>query len=417
MKKTFHICSVACLRMRTDEQKIFNYLKANGYKYTNNYSKADFIFIDTCAYCKKSEADSVHSIKKCFEYKKLSAKIIVIGCLAKNNPDLLKKLGVECLVPALEMDKLDELMDSKIKLEAIEQPTKVMDFLSAFEDNNYTADARQLYKNKARKDLIRRIFRKHSRNNFVRNGDPTNPLKYGKLGDDVYHVRVSTGCLGNCSYCVIKNIWGKMKSRPLKDIISDFENAVSAGAKSINLEAQDLGAYGLDIGSNVIELLNGIFAVEGDYGVDIQDLNPNWLIHYYDEMKPILVKNADRINYINLPIQSGSNKILRMMHRPYKIEEVIRVVDDLLSEAPSLYFFSDVMPGFPGETEEEFEKTKQFVIDSIKKNSIKFWFTPYSDMPNTESFEMKNKIDPQTVRRRWIALKRITEKSKSRVSN
>lgn len=233
------------------------------------------------------------------------------------------------------------------------------------------------------------------------------PGKYGYVGDNVYHVRVATGCLGGCSYCAIRFVWGALKSRSTEDILEDVESAVRDGADEIDLEAQDLGAYGMDIGTNIVNLLSGLFKVAGNCQLALNDFNPQWLIKFYPELKSIFADNQNKISYMNIPIQSASIRILKLMHRPYRIEELRNVLIDLKKAAPLLWIVSDIMVGFPGETEEDFRETKEFVKYMKDLNILNYWFTRYSDRPNTVASRMDNKIGERTIEQRVSELREI----------
>lgn len=379
MKQSFYICTVACMRKRTDNQKIYDYMIKNGFKFESDYGKADMIFIDTCAYCQMEEDNSVNAIQRCLDYKKESAQIIVLGCLPAINPLRLEQMGKLHCVPSGRFNELDKFIKPKIDYDSIPDNTKVRDFYSPFVKEG--------------------LNQKVGQNNLLG--------KYGYTGNDVNHVKVATGCLGNCSYCAIKLAWGKLKSRPLEDILKDFKRVIKNGAKEVTLEAHDLSSYGLDIDTNVVALLRGVFGVEGDYKLVLHDFNPLWLMHFYKELKEILVNNHQRIKYINIPVQSGSNRILKLMHRPYKIEQIKEMLSDLMQAAPSLWVLCDIMIGFPGETSEDFEETKMFVKEMGEKYKINYWFTKFSVRPNTEAEKMENKVDEKTKEERENALRMV----------
>lgn len=359
---------------------------ANEYEHTSDYSKADLIFIDTCAYCKTEEDNSVRTIKRCFENKKREAKIVAIGCLPTINPIALRESGADHCISSGELFELDKLVQPERKYKSIPWGTNVMNFFSTFEErklpekNKKTAGEQSLHKL---------------------------PGKYGYAGDNVYHVRVATGCLGGCSYCAIRFVWGSLKSRSTEDILKDVESAVHDGADEINLEAQDLGAYGLDIGTNIVNLLSGLFKVAGNCQLALNDFNPQWLIKFYPELKSIFAYNQNKISFINIPIQSASNRVLKLMNRPYRIEELRDVLIDLKKAAPSLWIVSDIMVGFPGETEEDFRETKEFVRYMKEQNILNYWFTPYSDRPNTAASRMDNKIGERIIEQRTSELVEI----------
>ena len=158
-----------------------------------------------------------------------------------------------------------------------------------------------------------------------------------------------------------------------------------------------MGSYGLDMGTNVMELLRKMFEIDGDYKLMINDLNCQCLIDHNPELEDILIRNAHRIDHITLPIQSASDRILTLMKRTYNIEDVKRCLMNLRSKAPALNITTHMMVGFPSETEDDFEQSKKF-IRLLKLPFVDIY--EYQDRPNTAAARMKDKVDTKTIKRR-----------------
>ena len=402
--RTFYINAyVTCLKTKAYAQKVYNYLILNGLSFNKDPRKADFIIIDTCAYCQAKQDDSIKAIKRFTKRRKNGSTVIIIGCLPKIDSASILKLGDFHVISSNELEKLDDLIKAGFKFCSTPVPVKVEDYLLNFYLGNFFIK-RLLTELKLINILSINFFFKRCLKFMAKKiSGEKNSGEYVDSSLTGYHVNVGRGCLGNCSYCAIKFVWGRMQSRPLSDVLKDFRACVEINdkAKVISLETQDLGSYGLDINSTVVQLLNGLFKVKGGYKIAVKHFNVNWIIKYYSDLEEIFVKNADKIHYINVPIQSGSDRMLELMRRPYRIEDARKAIISLKKKLPNVWIWADIMVGFPDETSEDFEDTKRF-IKEVVSYGIGIWLTPYSDRPNTEAPKMKNKINKNTKNNRLL---------------
>ncbi|MBW1855357.1 MAG: radical SAM protein [Deltaproteobacteria bacterium] len=210
------------------------------------------------------------------------------------------------------------------------------------------------------------------------------------------------GCLGNCSYCAIKKAKGKLESKPLEEVLKDFKAGLAAGHKRFILTADDTGAYGQDLGTDIATLVEGILKIEGDYSLNIYHLEANWLIKYLERLKACF--RSGKIDAIFSPIQSGSNRILKAMRRPYTVEQYVHCIKELRKEVPSLKIWNQFIIGFPGETEEDFAQSLK-VLDEAQFNLVQAF--AYSDRPGTDASKMKNHVSEAIIKKR---LKQINRK-------
>jgi MiaB/RimO family radical SAM methylthiotransferase len=207
--------------------------------------------------------------------------------------------------------------------------------------------------------------------------------------------------MGNCSYCAVKFAAGRVKSKKLDLIVREFEEGIRRGEKVFTLINTDVGSYGQDIGSNFAELLGRILDLDGQYRIRVIDFNPRWLIQYFDKMFPLLKKNKEKFACLSMPVQSASNRILGLMRRPYKIEDIQSCFRDLNKHIPELEINTHFIVGFPSETEQDFLRTLVFAKDfNFKRISIH----PYNDRPNTESSKMGDKISDKIKFKRYRSL-------------
>ncbi|MDD4878133.1 MAG: tRNA (N(6)-L-threonylcarbamoyladenosine(37)-C(2))-methylthiotransferase [Candidatus Nanoarchaeia archaeon] len=196
---------------------------------------------------------------------------------------------------------------------------------------------------------------------------------------------VSTGCLGQCSYCAVKAIKGELISYPAEDIVKEVENAVKEGCREIWITAQDTGCYGMDIGSDLPSLLSKVLEVKGEFKVRLGMANPGFVKEYANELIKVF-KNEKMFRFLHIPIQSGSSKVLNEMNRHYTAGEIILIVEKFRKAIPDIAIATDIIVGFPSETEKDFLESVK-IIKKIKPSVMNL--NRYWAMPFTKAGEMK----------------------------
>jgi len=201
---------------------------------------------------------------------------------------------------------------------------------------------------------------------------------------------ICEGCNGNCSYCSVRIVKGKLKSYPKEKIIEQCKKAVFQGAKEIWITAQDTASYMLDKQkkTDLPSLIEEITKIPGNFKIRIGMMNPNNLIPVIDDIIKVL-NNEKVFKFIHIPIQSGSNEILAAMRRKYTVREFKDAVKKLKADVPNLTLSTDMICGFPGETKEQFQESVQ-LIDEIKPDIVNA--NRFRIRPGTESAEMDNQI-------------------------
>jgi MiaB-like tRNA modifying enzyme len=212
--------------------------------------------------------------------------------------------------------------------------------------------------------------------------------------------QISEGCLGSCTYCYTRLAKGKLFSYPKDLILKSIQNDINSGAKEIWLTSQDCAAYGLDKGKREIpDLLSGILKLKGKFFLRLGMMNPN-------NAKLILknliecYKDKKMFKFLHIPLQSGSDKVLKDMERKYKVKDVVEIVEAFRKEFPEMLISTDIICGYPTETEQDFQETLQ-LMKKIKPNIIntsKFWA-----MPKTFASRLKQ-LPSETIKSRSIKL-------------
>lgn len=361
---------IGCEKRKLDAQRILDYYIANGYERTENSAEADYIVYVTCAFCKQYEDWSFENIKKLYQTIKNGSKLIIGGCMPSINPSRLSNFSNTDLITVRGVERLDEIINPKISIRNILDPN-----LTCFDNLEYET---------------RKIDEKRTSGH--------NEYEEAKKG---FKIRISEGCLGNCSYCVTRFATKKVLSKPISTIMKEFRKAIETNQSTIFLTGGDTGSYGQDISLTIVDLLKTLFLYKSTYKIYLHDFGIHWLIKYFNELLPLLKKYRDLIGVISFPIQSGSNKILKLMRRPYKIERVKMCLKKLKVEVPEIRIGTHIIVGFPNESEQDFLETMN-LIDEVPFDFLMVF--KYSDNPLADSFKLFNKIKEEEIELRYNRL-------------
>jgi tRNA-2-methylthio-N6-dimethylallyladenosine synthase len=167
------------------------------------------------------------------------------------------------------------------------------------------------------------------------------------------------------------------------------------GHKRFELMADDVGAYGIDIQSTLPELLDALFAVPGDYRMAIWNLSPLWLVKYHRDLIPILQQN--KISHLHCPVQSGSSQVLQAMNRYSNMQKIRQAMALPSTYAPDVLITTDIIVGYPGETENDIDQTVELLCD-LEFDTVGIFM--YYDAPNTVASRSQEKIPPQVAKQR-----------------
>ncbi|MEM2214057.1 MAG: tRNA (N(6)-L-threonylcarbamoyladenosine(37)-C(2))-methylthiotransferase [Candidatus Nezhaarchaeales archaeon] len=304
-----YIETYGCWLNRADSDIIASILRESGHEIVDNPTVADAIVINTCAVRAETERKIAKRLKEletskdCHSYK----KIIVTGCLARARPAFIASLSpsASILGPNALQLVLDALREKMINI----GPDKREDFKLP----TYNGSSKRLV------------------------------------------IPIAVGCLGSCSYCIMPISRGRLSSCPPQRVLELFDRALSRDVKEVYLVAQDIASYGLDIGTNLPSLLRALLKNQGDYVVRLGMMEPSTLAIIANELRPLLL-DARVYKYLHLPMQSGSDRILKLMNRRYTIEFFVKLVDFFKSKI-DVFLATDVIVGFPSETDEDFEQT------------------------------------------------------------
>lgn len=214
--------------------------------------------------------------------------------------------------------------------------------------------------------------------------------------EDIIIIPIAEGCLGDCNYCSVKFARGKLKSYKIEDILKQVKG------KKILLTAQDTGCYGKDINTSLIELLNAITGVEGNFKIRVGMMNPEHVIPILNELIGIY-KHPKILKFIHIPVQSGSNKILKDMNRRYTIGQFKKIVRELRKQIPEIHISTDIIVGYPTETEEDFKQTEQ-LLKELKFEIVNL--SKFAPRPKTKA-SLLRQLPSDEIKRRSKILSNI----------
>ena len=225
------------------------------------------------------------------------------------------------------------------------------------------------------------------------------PIAPGVMGRTAYTLRVQTGCAEPCSYCIIPSTRGKPRSTPIPELLRDVDRVVAAGFKEIALTGVHLGSYGRDLTprTTLVDLLRAIeekVRRQPDVLLRISSLEP---MDCAPEIVDLVATSEAFAPHFHLPLQHASNRVLGAMRRPYTIEQYARLVHGVRTRIPHASIGTDVIVGFPGETDEDFEQLASYLERSPLTHVHVF---PYSDRPGTDASRLPAKIPGAIVRHR-----------------
>jgi MiaB-like tRNA modifying enzyme len=227
-------------------------------------------------------------------------------------------------------------------------------------------------------------------------GDRAADVESGSFGWHDAIVPIAQGCAGRCTYCITRFARGRVKSSPVEDLVAQVRSHVDRGVKELKLTGQDTAAYGLDAGTTLAELLKAIDGIPGDFRVRVGMADPLTVLPITDEL--IEAYASDRIfKFLHLPVQSGDDGVLGAMRREYTVRDFEGIVAAFRRAYPEITLSTDVIVGFPGETEEQFEATMS-LVRRVQPDIVNV--TRFSARPGTPAGRMPDQVVGWRVKKR-----------------
>lgn len=348
MKAAIH--TLGCKVNIYESEYIINILKENGYQIVDFDSKADIYIINTCTVTNTSDKKSEKMIKRARKQNK-DAIIIAMGCHAQIKGDNIDA---------------DIIIGNKDK-------SKIISLIEEYQENKNKIKRIYNLDNVSFEDMYISSFNSHTR----------------------AFVKIQDGCDAFCSYCIIPYARGPIRSKDPKTVIKEITSLVENGYKEIILTGIHTGKYGKDINYTFEQLLKDIIKIKNLYRIRISSIEINELT---DPILNLIKDNKIIAKHLHIPLQSGSDKILKLMDRKYDLKFYKDRIEKIRKMIKDVSITTDLIVGFPNENEKDMEDTLKF-LKEIKFTKIHTF--PYSKREGTKAASMENQID-ETIKRKRV---------------
>ncbi len=365
MKKVGFV-SLGCPKNLVDSEVMMGQLKEAGYEITNNADEANIVVVNTCGFIESAKAESIEAILEATSAKAAgkNQRVVVAGCLVERyRDDLIKELPeVDAFIGTNEIGRILEAADEKVnfkELPLLQIGNKTATYLYDFDTPRHRAT--------------------ESHTAFI---------------------KIAEGCDRPCAFCSIPGMRGSFRSRRFGSILKEAEDLAKQGVKEIVLIAQDSSRFGEDLGE--VDALAKLIRALGE----IKDLE--WIrvmyaypTHISDAFLAAIAETPKAVKYLDMPLQHGSRSVLKLMKRGGTRESLEKLICRVREKVPGITIRTTFITGFPGETEADFEELMIFVRNCEFDNVGVF---TYSDEEGTSAFDLPNKVDAKTAKKRRAEL-------------
>lgn len=351
-----YFVSLGCDKNLVDSEMMLTSLRKDGFEITNDETEAEIIIVNTCCFIGDAKEESINTLLEMAEYKEAARcrLLVAAGCLAQRYHE-----EIQTEIP--EVDVIIGTMGYENLTVALKQALEEKQVVESLKDINYLPEP-------------------------LTDRDSTSGGYYAYL-------KIAEGCDKHCSYCIIPKVRGSYRSVPMENLVAQAEHLVENGARELILVAQETTLYGTDLygKKSLPELLEKLSEIEELRWIRV-------LYCYPEEITRELIDAIKRLpkvcHYLDIPIQHGSDTILRRMGRRTSRKQLMETVETLRREIPDITLRTTLITGFPGETEEEFEELKEFVR-TVRFERLGVF--AYSREEDTPAAQMDNQI-PQEVK-------------------
>jgi threonylcarbamoyladenosine tRNA methylthiotransferase MtaB len=369
-----------CPESRMDATFLEKHMRKNGWTEVRDWRDADLIILNACGRSQNSVDDAVNIIRNIRSRKSKKQRLLILGCLAKIENEVLKKELQDVEYDWEEAAALQNIIDSEGVLKAIPAGT--------------CAGCREM---QPKQRLPVKICRKAIK--FWDRILESNINLFKVDDESIFCLRVATGCSSNCSYCSIRKSRKTTRSKSIEKIMVEFQEGLRKGFKKFSLMGTDLGAYGSDLGYSLVDLLKEMVKQEGEYTIMLRNVNPGHLKNMLEEFTGVL--NTGKINYLECAAESGSNRILKLMNRSYTVEEFKNCITTIKQAYPAIIIRTQMIVGFPTETSHDFNESMR-LIEQLPFDYVEVY--KYSERKGTPSEKINPKIPASTIRWRFLRM-------------
>lgn len=349
--RTVGILTLGCKVNTYESEYIIHLLKEAGYQIKDFDDFCDVYIINTCTVTNTSDIKSRKMIRKAIR-KNPDACVVAMGCFIEANKDF-QLPGLDIILGNRDKSKIIELLDEWfLKQEEI----------------------RRLY------STLPREFEDMYINEFP--------------GRTRAFVKIQDGCENFCSYCIIPFVRGKCRSKNSDEVIDEITDLVNHGYQEVVLTGIHTGNYGVDLDTNFASLLKRVVAIPGLLRLRISSIE---ITELTKDVLDVIRDSSIIVDHMHIPLQAGSNHVLSLMNRKYDLDYYFHKIKEIREVRPNMAITTDVIVGFPGESEEDFLET----IDTCKKVGFtKIHVFPYSERKGTKAMELPDHIEPSVKKER-----------------
>ncbi len=358
--RTVGVLTLGCKVNTYESEYIIHLLKDAGYVIKDFDDYCDVYIINTCTVTNTSDIKSRKMIRKAIR-KNPSACVVAMGCFIEANKEF-------------SLPGLDIVLGNRDK-------SKIIDLLDEW--FNQQAEIRRLY------SKLPLEFEDMYINEFP--------------GRTRAFVKIQDGCENFCSYCIIPFVRGKCRSKKFEEVITEITDLVSHGYQEIVLTGIHTGNYGVDLETNFANLLKAIVEIPGLLRLRISSIE---ITELTEEVLEVLRYSSIIVDHMHIPLQAGSNHVLSLMNRKYDLNYYFDKITKIREIRPNMAITTDVIVGFPGETEEDFLET----IDTCQKIGFtKIHVFPYSERKGTKAMDLPDHVDPSIKKERAQRLLKVSK--------
>lgn len=363
----YYILTMGCQLNENDSEKLCGMLEKMGYLKTLNQKEADLVLFNTCCVRENAEDKLFGKLGEVKKQKEENGTIIAIGGCMMQEKHITNKINKS-------YPYYDVIFGTHT--------------LHRFPEDLYKAIL-----NKKKYEDILDI-----------DGEIYEGLPIKRSDNQKASVAIMNGCNNFCTYCIVPYVRGRERSRKPEDIINEIEGLALEGYKEVTLLGQNVNSYNGENGVTFAKLLEKIVKIDGIERIRFISPHPK---DFTDDVIKVIAENEKICKIIHLPLQSGSSEVLKSMNRKYTKEQYLNLVDKMKKEIPNVLFSTDIIVGFPGETEEDFEHTLD-VVEKVKFEQVYMFI--YSRRVGTPADKMENQIPEEIKHKRFNRLKELVEK-------
>lgn len=368
-----YFVSLGCPKNLVDSQVMLGLLKSNKFTITETPEEADTVIVNTCSFIDSAKQESIDTILELADYKENGKlkNLVVSGCMAQRYAKNLEKdmPEVDLFIGTGEYHRVVELLQKKA-LGKLKQKTFV--------------------------DIPK----------FIHTSE-TPRINTGAFYSAF--LKISEGCVRNCSFCIIPKLRGhEVRSRSVASLVEEATKLAKDGVKELNLVAQDLTHFGIEKNyeETLADLLRSLVKVDGIEWIRLHYAYPD---NFTDEVIDLMANEPKIVKYVDMPLQHGDDKVLKLMNRKIRSEQIYELVKKMRSRIPGLVFRTNIIVGHPGETEEAYQNVKKMLQDLRLEHVGVFKYSLEEDTPSFRLAEKIGQVDEEIIQRRYNELMEIQQ--------